>query len=502
MAILIDGKEISQQTKDKVKSETEALFNNTQVRPGLAVIRVGEDPASKIYVSKKEKMCSEVGFHSEMIVLEESTSEKVLITKIGELNRNGKIHGILVQLPLPKHIDEGNVLAAIDPMKDVDGFHSENMGSLFSSKKPDENLLVPCTPKGIIKLIDSTGTVIEGKNAVVIGRSNIVGKPIAKLLLDRNATVTICHSRTKNLAEICRRADILVSAIGVAKFIKDEMVKEGAVVIDVGMNRDENENLCGDVDFGGVMHKASYITPVPRGVGPMTVAMLMENTLLACKKQLAAKSEGSGEGTQKQVLKMGILASTKGSDMQAIIEEIDAGRLDAEISVVISNKEDAFALERARNHNLKAIFLDGQEKSREEYDREMDKVLEDNGVELILLIGYMKLMSSWFVQKWLNKVMNIHPSLLPAYAGGMDLNVHEEVLRRGCKISGCSLIFIDEGADTGPLILQKAVHIEENESPQSLKDKVQRAEQDVLIEGIKLFAEGRLRVEGSKVRVV
>ena len=268
------------------------------------------------------------------------------------------------------------------------------------------------------------------------------------------------------------------------------------------MNRDENENLCGDVDFGGVMHKASYITPVPRGVGPMTVAMLMENTLLACKKQLAAKSEGSGEGTQKQVLKMGILASTKGSDMQAIIEEIDAGRLDAEISVVISNKEDAFALERARNHNLKAIFLDGQEKSREEYDREMDKVLEDNGVELILLIGYMKLMSSWFVQKWLNKVMNIHPSLLPAYAGGMDLNVHEEVLRRGCKISGCSLIFIDEGADTGPLILQKAVHIEENESPQSLKDKVQRAEQDVLIEGIKLFAEGRLRVEGSKVRVV
>lgn len=202
------------------------------------------------------------------------------------------------------------------------------------------------------------------------------------------------------------------------------------------------------------------------------------------------------------MIRLGILASTKGTDMQAIIDAIGAKELDAEIKVVISDKEDAYALKRAKKHNLNAVFLDPKGKEREEYDKEIDKILEENKVELVLLIGYMKLISPWFVNKWLNKIMNIHPSLLPAYAGGMDLNVHEEVLKRGCKITGCSLIFIDEGADTGPIILQKIVDIEGDDTPETLKEKVQKAEQELLIEGINLFAEGKLKVEGKRVRIL
>lgn len=202
------------------------------------------------------------------------------------------------------------------------------------------------------------------------------------------------------------------------------------------------------------------------------------------------------------MIKLGILASTKGTDMQAVIDAIEAKELDADISVVISDKEDAYALQRARKHNLKAIYLDPRGKTREDYDKQLDKLLVENGVELVLLIGYMKIISSWFVQKWLNKVMNIHPSLLPAYAGGMDLNVHEEVLKRGCKVSGPSLIFIDEGADTGPIILQKVVKVENDETADTLKEKVQKAEMEIILEGIKLFAENKLKVEGKRVRIL
>ena len=201
------------------------------------------------------------------------------------------------------------------------------------------------------------------------------------------------------------------------------------------------------------------------------------------------------------MVRLGILASTKGTDMQAIIDAIEGKKLDAEIKVVISNKEDAFALERARKHNIKAIFLDPKGKEKEEYDKEIDKILQEEKVELVLLIGYMKLISPWFVKKYENRVMNIHPSLLPAFAGGMDLDVHEEVLKRGCKITGCSLIFIDEGADTGPIILQKGVNVKEDDTPETLKEKVQRAEQGILIKGIKLFAENKLKVEGKRVKI-
>jgi phosphoribosylglycinamide formyltransferase-1 len=202
------------------------------------------------------------------------------------------------------------------------------------------------------------------------------------------------------------------------------------------------------------------------------------------------------------MIRLGILASTKGTDMQAIIDAIESGKLDAEISVVISNKKDAYALERAKKHNIKAIFLDPKGKEREEYDKEISRILEEENVDLILLIGYMKLISPWFVKKYENRVMNIHPSLLPAYAGGMDLNVHEEVLKRGCKITGASLIFIDEGADTGPIILQKAVYVDDNDTPETLKGKVQKAEQEILLEGIRLFAEKKLKVEGKRVRIL
>jgi len=206
--------------------------------------------------------------------------------------------------------------------------------------------------------------------------------------------------------------------------------------------------------------------------------------------------------TMVRMVKLGILASTKGSDMQGIIEAIEAKKLDAEITVVISDKEDAYALERARKHNLKAVFLDPKGKDKQEYDKEIDGILTENKVELILLIGYMKLISPWFVKKWQNKVMNIHPSLLPAYAGGMDLDVHEEVLKRGCKITGPSLIFIDEGADTGPIILQKALPVEDDDTPESLKAKVQEAEVELLLEGIELFADNKLKVEGKRVKIL
>lgn len=280
MAGIIDGKKISQEIKDEVKEKVEQL-SKKGIQPCLAVILVGDDPASQVYVRNKKRACEYCGIKSLNYELPEETTEKELLALVDELNNSKECNGILVQLPLPKHIDENKVLLKIKPEKDVDGFHPYNVG-LLSIGKAD---LKACTPAGCIELIKRSGVDITRKNCVVVGRSNIVGKPVGMLLLSENGTVTTCHSKTKNMSEICKSADILVVAIGKEKFIKADMVKEGAVVIDVGINRMENGKLCGDVDFDEVEKKASLITPVPGGVGPMTIAMLMNNCLIACKKQ-------------------------------------------------------------------------------------------------------------------------------------------------------------------------------------------------------------------------
>ncbi len=284
MAEIIDGKKVSAQMREQIKSETEEFFRKYGVRPGLAVIIVGDDPASKVYVNNKEKACAQVGYYSEVYHLPETTEMNELLGLIDRLNKDEKINGILCQLPLPKHLDEEQIILKISPEKDVDAFHPINTGKIMIG---DYDFL-PCTPAGVMKLIESTSTDITGKECVVVGRSNIVGKPQAMLLLQKNGTVTICHSRTRNLKEVTSRADILVVAIGKADFITADMVKEGAVVIDVGMNRKADGKLTGDVDFESVSKKASYITPVPGGVGPMTITMLLQNTLTAAKKQLKA----------------------------------------------------------------------------------------------------------------------------------------------------------------------------------------------------------------------
>ena len=277
---IIDVKAVAKSVRERVAGET-AELKKKGVTPGLAVIIVGEDPASQVYVRNKEKACEEVGFFSEKFALPESTTQEELNALVKELNERDDINGILCQLPLPKHLDDKEVINLINPIKDVDAFHPVNVGAIMIG---DYNFL-PCTPAGVMELIHSTGVDVCGKKAVVIGRSNIVGKPMAMLLLHENATVEITHSRTQNLAEVTAGADILVAAIGKAKFVTADMVKEGAVVIDVGMNRDENGKLCGDVDFEAVTDKCSYITPVPGGVGPMTISMLMQNTLTAAKIQ-------------------------------------------------------------------------------------------------------------------------------------------------------------------------------------------------------------------------
>ena len=280
MAVIISGKEVSAKVRADVKAECE-LLKAKGIDPGLAVIIVGNDPASRVYVNNKKKACAEVGFLSEEYALPEDTTQEELLAIIEKLNNNPQINGILCQLPLPKHIDEKAIINSISPLKDVDAFHPSNVGKIMIG---DYHFL-PCTPAGVMELIHSAGIDVCGKKCVVIGRSNIVGKPMSMLLLHENGTVTICHSRTQNLAEICSKADILVAAVGKPKFVKADMVKAGAVVLDVGVNRDENGKLCGDVDFAEVEPKASYITPVPGGVGPMTIAMLMKNTLMAAKIQ-------------------------------------------------------------------------------------------------------------------------------------------------------------------------------------------------------------------------
>ena len=279
--VLIDGKKVSGQIRNRLAEEVQELKKKNGKTPGLATVLVGDDPASAVYVRNKNKICGELGFQSFEQKLSADTSEEQLLQLVGELNSNKNIHGILVQLPLPDQIDSEKILQAIDPKKDVDGFHPVNVGKLVVGNA----LLTPCTPTGIIELLDHYDIEISGKHAVIIGRSNIVGKPVSMLLLQRNATITICHSRTQDLEEVTRNADIIVAAVGRANFIKENMVSEGTVVIDVGINRVDGK-LTGDVDFEPVSKKASHITPVPGGVGPMTIALLMENTLKAFKDPL------------------------------------------------------------------------------------------------------------------------------------------------------------------------------------------------------------------------
>lgn len=277
---LLNGKELAQKLQQEMTQEVTEL-KEKGLQPGLAVILVGEDPASQVYVRNKERAANNIGMYSVVYRLPETTSEAALIAKIEELNQDDKIHGILVQLPLPKHINEDVVLDTIDPVKDVDGFHPMNLGNLFAGKPT----MIPCTPAGIMELIKLSGIDLAGKNAVIIGRSNIVGKPMAHLLLQANATVTICHSKTKDLPKVAKQADVLVVAIGRANFVTADFVKEGAVVIDVGINRDENNKLTGDVKFDEVAPLTSFITPVPGGVGPMTITMLMRQTIDAAKRK-------------------------------------------------------------------------------------------------------------------------------------------------------------------------------------------------------------------------
>jgi methylenetetrahydrofolate dehydrogenase (NADP+) / methenyltetrahydrofolate cyclohydrolase len=279
-AQLIDGKALAQQVRDGLAKESAELFAKKSIKPGLATILVGDDPASQVYVRNKQKACELAGIHVDDHKLPASTTQAELLALIGKKNDDPQIHGILVQLPLPKHIDSKVILEAVSPLKDADGFHPYNFGRLVEGHPVFE----ACTPKGVIKMIESAGVTIEGKRAVVVGRSNIVGKPLALMLLQRNATVTICHSKTKDLPAVCREADLLLVAIGKAKFVTADMVREGAVVIDVGTNKTPEGKLCGDVDFEPVRQKAGWISPVPGGVGPMTIAMLLQNTVESAKR--------------------------------------------------------------------------------------------------------------------------------------------------------------------------------------------------------------------------
>ncbi|HNT58449.1 MAG TPA: bifunctional methylenetetrahydrofolate dehydrogenase/methenyltetrahydrofolate cyclohydrolase FolD [Syntrophales bacterium] len=279
-AVIIDGKKVAGEIREEVRQGALDLSGATGVRPGLAVVLVGEDPASKIYVGMKEKACGEAGFFSREYRLPENTREETLLRLIGELNGDAGIHGILVQLPLPKPLRPEPVLEAIDPRKDVDGFHPYNVGGLFTGNPFHR----ACTPAGVIALLDRYRIPMEGKEAVIVGRSNIVGKPLALMLLARHATITVCHTRTRNLGEVTRRGEILVAAAGNPEMIRGDMVREGAVVIDVGTNRPAGGKLVGDVAFGEAVEKASHITPVPGGVGPMTIAMLLSNTLSSARR--------------------------------------------------------------------------------------------------------------------------------------------------------------------------------------------------------------------------
>lgn len=277
MAVIIDGKAVSDAVKEQIREQTEKLG----IKPGLAVVLVGEDAASRVYVRNKKRACEQCGFYSESYELPEQTTQQELLELISVLNANKRIHGILVQFPLPRHISQDAVTQAISPLKDVDAFNPENVGRIMLGNYR----FLPCTPAGVTELLHHYGINVAGRECVVVGRSNIVGKPMSMLLLHEDATVTVCHSKTSGLAAVTKRADIVISAVGKAGFITADMIKDGAVVIDVGINRGEDGKLCGDVDFDACKEKASYITPVPGGVGPMTIATLMQNTITAAKIQ-------------------------------------------------------------------------------------------------------------------------------------------------------------------------------------------------------------------------
>lgn len=278
MAQIIDGKTIAKKIREEMKTEVEKLQDEGIV-PGLAVVLVGDDPASQVYVNNKQRACQEVGIYSELYQLPKETTQEQLLEVVNELNARADIDGILVQLPLPKQIDEESILLAIDPHKDVDAFHPVNVGKIWL----DEETFIPCTPSGVMRLLKEYDVEIEGKHCVIVGRSNIVGKPMAALMLKENATVTVCHSKTKNMPDICSEADILIAAVGIPGVITQDMVKEGAVVIDVGTTRGEDGKLRGDVDFENVEPKAALISPVPGGVGPMTITMLLQNAIFSAK---------------------------------------------------------------------------------------------------------------------------------------------------------------------------------------------------------------------------
>lgn len=282
MANIIDGKAISAQIRQEISEEVAKMKAEKGIVPGLAVIIVGQDPASQVYVRNKKKDCDETGINSIVHALPEETTEEELLALVHKLNNDDSVHGIIVQLPLPKHLNSDLIINNVDVSKDVDAFHPYNVGKIMIG----DYELLPCTPAGVMALLERSNIEVAGKNCVVVGRSNIVGKPQAMMLLHKNGTVTVCHSKTKDLKEKCLEADILVVAIGRAKFVTGDMIKEGAVVIDVGMCRDENGKLCGDVDYESAEKKASYITPVPGGVGPMTRVMLLQNTLSAAKKKI------------------------------------------------------------------------------------------------------------------------------------------------------------------------------------------------------------------------
>ncbi len=284
-ARIIDGKALAQQVREGLAKESAAVLAETGMKPGLATILVGDDPASQLYVKSKQKACDAAGIYIDDSKLPANTTQADLLALIAQKNADPKIHGILVQLPLPKHIDSKIILDAVSAQKDADGFHPYNFGRLVEGSP----IFEACTPKGVIKMIESTGVSIEGKRAVMLGRSNIVGKPLALMLLHRNATVTICHSKTKDLPAVCREAELLLVAIGKAKFVTADMVREGAVVIDVGMNRLPDGKVVGDVDFESVSQKAGWISPVPGGVGPMTIAMLLDNTVESAKRMAGMK---------------------------------------------------------------------------------------------------------------------------------------------------------------------------------------------------------------------
>lgn len=304
MATIIDGKAISLAIREEVKKEVAKLKKETGVQAGLAVILVGDDPGSQVYVRNKKIACEGCGILSLEYKLPAETTQEELIALVKKLNKNPKVHGILCQLPIPKGLDENEVLITIDPAKDVDGFHPANVGKFITLKKYSDiesmGLFLPCTPYGVMELLDRAGVNLDGADAVVIGRSNLVGKPVAMLLMSKNATVTICHSRTKDLEKVCKKADVLIAAIGVPNFVKGDWVKKGAAVIDVGINRTES-GLAGDVDFKAAEKKAAFITPVPGGVGPMTIAMLMKNTLMAARN--AAKANAAKTKTDKEYAK-------------------------------------------------------------------------------------------------------------------------------------------------------------------------------------------------------